>query len=147
MELGELKVDYSLAPLYVRAIFLITLGVIGAVVLFFILKKIKLSIRVLASVATALVFLLFSSSTLYSILNPEIKTFTGTFLKAERSAQINPFSSDYVFENAGEKFFIEFDVLTRRHTQSISQEVEKGKTYTVTFEERENIILKLEEAD
>lgn len=142
-----MNVDYSLAPLWARIIFFIALGIIGSVVVFLTLKKSKRWVRVSVSVALVSVFLIFSGSTLYSILNPKVKTVIARFLREERSGQINAFSVDYVFEKAGEKIYIEFDVFTRKHTQNIPQEIEEGKTYTVTFEERENIILKLEEAN
>ncbi len=138
--------EYSFAPLYVRIVFWLLLGIITATVLFLWMKKQNKKVRIMISVMCILIFLAISCSTFYSIVNPQIKTITCTYVDAKSSAdQLDPFSMDYEFLYNGENLWIELDALTRNKVLRNFEEIEKGKTYVVTYEVRENIILGIQE--
>ena len=138
--------DYSLAPLYVRVITFLLLGLMLSVILFLWTKKRKVALRVILQIVSASVFLACSCSTICSLVCPQVKTVTGTFVKMERSAdQINLFSTDCEWMCEGESLWIELDVLTKDRVFQGFREMESGKTYAVTYEERQNLILGIRE--
>ncbi len=138
--------DYSFAPLYVRIVFFLLLGLIISVILFLWTKNSKFSFRIIVQIASACVFFACSFSTIYSLANPQLKTITCTVVSCERSAgQINLFSMDYELSCEDELLWVEFDTLTKNKTLLGFQKMESGKAYIVTYEVRENLILGVRE--
>ena len=137
--------EYTLAPLNVRIVFYILLGVVGAIVLFFLTKKQNKVIRIFIPAIAFMILFAFSCSTVYSALHPDIKTITCTFVKEERTMNINPFSCDCVFLCNGENLRIELDALTRNKVIQHSEELKKGSVYIVSYEARENLVLGIKE--
>ena len=146
MALGDDTMTYTFAPLLVRIVFYFLLGIILAVILFLWTKKHKSSLRITALVVIASVFLVCSFSTVYSMVNPRLKTITCTYVDYYKSAdQINPFSRDCEWLYEGERLWIELDTITLNAVLQEVQELEKGHTYTIVYEERENLILGVRE--
>lgn len=138
--------EYSFAPLYVRVITFLLLGLVLSVILFLWTKKHKITLRIILQIVTASLFLACSCSTIFSLVYPQVKTVTCTFVKTERSAdQINLFSQDSEWLCEGESLWIELDTLTKDRVFQGFQEMESGKIYVVTYEERENLILGIRE--
>lgn len=138
--------DYFFAPLYVRIGFLILIGVLLAVVLFFWSKKQKRVTRICLCVAAVALGFVMSISSFFALIKPQIKTITCTFLGYSKSADtLNPFSIDGEFQCDGESIWIELDTLTQRKVLGDIDELESGKTYVVTYEVKENLILGVEE--
>ena len=138
--------EYSLAPLYVRVVFLVLLGVVLAVVLFLGSKKQKKVTRVWLCVAAVLLGLILSIPSAVALIKPQIKTITCTFVGYSRSADtLNPFSMDGEFLCDGESVWIELDALTQSKVLGDIGELEDGKTYVVTYEVNENLILDVDE--
>ena len=134
--------DYSFAPLYVRIGFLILIGVLLAVVLFFWSKKQKRVTRICLCVAVVALGFVMSISSMGALIKPQIKTITCTFVGYSRdSDQLNPFSVDGEFLCDGESIWIELDTLTKGKILGDIDELESGKTYVVTYEVKENLIL------
>ena len=134
--------DFSLAPLIVRVVSLVLLGVVLAVVLFFCSKKQKKATRILMCVAAVSVGFVMSISSIFALIQPQIKTITCTFMGYSRAGDtLNPFSMDGEFLCDGISVWIELDTLTKSKVLGNIKELESGKTYVVTYEVRENLIL------
>lgn len=133
---------YSLAPLYVRVVFLVLLGLILAVVLFLCCKRQKTVVRITMSGIAVLLGFVMSISSLLALLKPQVKTISCTFMGYSDSADtLNPFSMDGEFLCDGISVWIELDSLTKSKVLGNIKELESGKTYVVTYEVRENLIL------
>lgn len=133
--------DYTFAPLYVRIIYLILLGIICSVIIYILTNKENKFLKIIHPTIIIVGFAIACSIIIYHLINPQIKTITCTYQTNERSGNLNPFSSDCVFLHNGEKLYIELDALTRKMVVENNMELQEGSTYTVTYEERENLIL------
>ncbi|MBR6563901.1 MAG: hypothetical protein IKK71_00460 [Clostridia bacterium] len=133
--------DYTFAPLYVRIIYLILLGIVCSVIIYILTNKENKFLKIIHPTIIIVGFAIACSIIIYHLINPQIKTITCTYQTNERSGNLNPFSSDCVFLHNGEKLYIELDALTRKMVVENNMELKEGSTYTVTYEERENLIL------
>ena len=138
--------EYSFAPLYVRMVFWFLLGAAVAGIVYVWTKKQKRIVRVVASLIPLLIFTVIACSTLYSLLSPNVQTVTCVFVEEHRSGDpINPFSNDCEWRCDGKTMWIELDAFTRNKVFGDMDELESGKTYIVTYEVRENLILDIKE--
>lgn len=133
---------YSLAPLCVRVAFLMLLGAVLAVVVFFGSKKQKKATRICLCIAAVLLGLILSVPSAVAFIKPQIKMITCTFVGYSKSSDtLNPFSMDGEFLCDGASVWIEMDILTKSKILGDIGEMENGKTYVVTYEVNENLIL------
>lgn len=138
---------YSFAPLLVRILSYLLLGTALAVVLFLWTKKHTMSLRITISIVVFSVFLVYSFSSIYSLINPQVKTIMCTYVDFQSSAdQINPLSVECELLCEGETVYLELDTLTQQMVLHGIEELEKGKAYIFTYEERENLILGIQES-
>lgn len=138
--------DYSLVPLIVRVVSLVLLGVVLAVVLFFCSKKQKKATRILMCVAAVSLGFVMSISSIFALIQPQIKIITCTFMGYSRAGDtLNPFSMDGEFLCDGTRVWIELDTVTQSKVLGDVGELEVGETYVVTYEVNEKLILGVDE--
>lgn len=138
--------DYSLAPLIVRVVSLVLLGVALAAVLFFCSKKQKKAPRILMCVAAVSLGFVMSISSIFALIQPQIKTITCTFMGYSRAGDtLNPFSVDGEFLCDGTRVWIELDTVTKSKVLGDVGELEVGETYVVSYEVKEKLILGVDE--
>lgn len=148
IEYGQemIGMEYSLAPLIVRVVFLALIGVVLAVVLFFCSKKQKKATRIFMCVAAASLGFVMSISSIFALIKPQIKTITCTFMGYSRAGDtLNPFSIDGEFLCDGTRVWIELDTVTQSKVLGDVGELEVGETYVVTYEVNEKLILGVDE--
>lgn len=139
--------EYTFAPMIVRIVFFLLLGIVMSVIGFVWSKKAKKSARILISVLAFCVGFGIACPTIYSLLNPQVKTITCTFVDYSKSGDnINPFSWDCELRCDGKPMWIELDALTRNRVLGDIDELESGKMYVVTYESREDLILGIRES-
>lgn len=134
--------EYSLAPLIVRVVSLVLIGVVLAVVLFFCSKKQKKATRIFMCVAAVFLGFVMSTSSIFALIKPQVKTITCTFVGYSKAGDaLNPFGMDGEFLCDGTKVWVELDTLTQSKVLGDVGELEVGDTYVVTYEVNEKLVL------
>lgn len=135
---------YNLIALWVRWIWIVAICAIGAVVLIMLRRRMgKTAILVTSFLLTALLIGV-TCSVLGSIFSPKITSFVGTFQGDVRQNGIGPFEYEYSFITNNDTVYIDMDLISKRSIYPSDLVI--GETYKVTYEESQNLIVRIEHA-
>ncbi len=134
---------YNFIALWIRLITVVLLAVVlTAIVLFFGRKKFKKREKILSLCLAVLLVLLGGSSTLKSLVLPDVKTVVGTY-KSELSVKgLSPFQFEYCFVCENEKIYLDLDAISGNII--FDGEFVEGKEYVISYEEESNLIVAIE---
>lgn len=116
------------------------------VVLSFVLFKNKIYFKWLIPIALVLVFSFSIFNVFTAIVKPSVQTFVGTYIGFEKEAtSINFFSLEYCFEVNNTKKYVSTDIIAANVLCLNGLEI--GRTYEVSYESNENIIVEIHEKE
>ena len=107
----------SYIALCTRIITIVFIAVIGiAIVLILGKNKFKTWEKAVTVVFVLGLVLLGGSSTIKSLIDPNVKTFVGVFKSEDRVKGINPLQMEYCFECDDEKIYCDLDLISKKKT-------------------------------
>ncbi len=136
---------YNYSALWIRLVWLVIIGLIAVIIILLFGKSFKIRERIVALVLAIALIILGGSSTFKAIINPKVETIVGYYEGESKQKSLNPFEMNYIFICDDEKFFLELDPFSKK--KIFNQDFEKGKEYTVYYEENTNLIVAISQND
>ncbi len=126
--------------LWIRLLGFVIFGIAGmAVVLFFGRKQFKKWEKIFTVALALVLVLLGGGSTLGALIAPDVQTVVGVYDGATRSHGLSFFEMEYCFLVGEEKMYLELDAFSANAL--LKDDFEEGKTYTVSYETKSNLIV------
>lgn len=125
--------------LWIRMIWIFIVCVIGMIVIFLIRDRMGKISKCACGILVIALLIFGVGSGIYSMANPRVKSIVGEYQGSVRRNGMFPFEYEYCFVEKGKKHHIEMDAFSKRRIYP--DELVVGNTYTINYEEKQNIIL------